>query len=148
MLKKIIFLLFVLLLVSGCNNLEETKEGLECQDDNDCVSVFYDREICKDNKCIEVQCVFDGNCLRTLDSSFSNNIGKCIDNTCVYFLDDCIEVAKKDFNMENPECRFFDKCFCEDYIIDSPEKRIERDNSIQIISEKGHYENYVTFELK
>lgn len=137
--KKTIFLFLIIgvILVSGCST-----EKVECEIDGDCAGNSPQK--CVNNKCLHVQCLNDNHCNPFTFGSWR----ECINNECVIYIEDCQKIAIKDYNMKNPSCRYINNCFCEDYIIDFPEKRIVKDNSIQIISEKGHYENYVIFEIK
>ena len=120
-------------------DVEEPKEKPECKYDFDC---GYPGA-CIGGKCFD--CYDDYDCPLT----GSGGSPKCINNRCVSFLKECERVAMIDYGMENPKCNYIlDSCFCKTYVIDSPEKRIEKGNSIKITPEQGHYENNVKFEIK
>lgn len=120
-----------------------------CSNNSDCYSdnafIHY---ICNvnNNSCIEVECITSFDCGFSV---LNPNQEMCINNTCIDFSPKCEEISRLDFNFTNPSCHYnFQKCFCKDYIIDSPSTKIIRNNSIEIIPEIGHFENYVKFEIR
>lgn len=147
MTQKIIWMIVLVgvMFVGGCNTFGDIELiEPECTADSDCEYRYYNPKKCIDNECVGVECMHDGDCNMII---YTNDYEKCINNTCVSFLDDCVRIAKSDYNMTNPDCSYIATCHCEDYIIDSPERRIVHGNSTQIISEQGHHENYVMFEI-
>jgi len=129
--KLFLFLIIGIVFVSGCAR-EIYPDGDEV------VTVQVEVEYVN-------ECGNDYDCNRYFTSGDRR---ECVKNVCVSYLEDCKEIAKQDYNMERPKCRYYKTCTCEDYIVDSPEKRIEKGNSTQIIRETGHYENYLEFEIK
>jgi len=150
----IILLSFIIIMIDINNEpykeiFNQTSEGLipaECRTDEDCddLLVFSIPKACINYSCEKVECITDFDC-----NKFSLGVDNqdCINNTCVSYLNDCIEIARKDYHMDNPSCSYYQTCACKNYVVDEPRIEIKNENSIQIIREHGHYEDGIEFAL-
>lgn len=148
-LKTIPLLTITALILTGCYSENELIENLSmsCQNDRDCFFVgrTWGDFACVDSICNPIECRIDDECNHFV---IDGNWSKCINYSCVSLASKCEQIAKLDYNLSNPKCVYGDSCFCEDYIIDVPRQEIPRNNSVEIVHETYHYENYVNFKIE
>lgn len=163
--EKQIILIGIFIMLAGCQGEEQIKTATieqtdlgfnitwsnettsECQTDDQCRELHWDSSIysawaCVENKCQKVDCV----------KNFQCGIGiwnqeYCVDYVCVNFIPICEKIAKKDYKLKESKCSYFDICDCTEIITLSEERRIQHNNSIEIIPKQTKEGRQIQFEL-